>query len=197
MNYDILVNKQNPLPSTYIPDNLVDVETRFNNFVDKGYKPKLVDITAIQFNNLREEASDNGYEIELSSGYRSYNYQNEILNHNIEKIGEKEAYSLVAQPGMSEHQTGLAIDFLYYRPEGIANLEKEKETEKWVHNNAHKYGFIVRYPMPKSGNLDDLHEITGYKYEPWHLRYVGVKIATEIFSKGITFEEYKEEYITI
>src|SRR5690606_25707577 len=116
--------------------------------------------------------------------YRSYSYQSNLYNRYVRSHGKTEADRFSARPGHSEHQTGLAFDF------GGKNqahwLEKSFEGTKegkWLLANAHKYGFILRYPKGKE-------KITGYIYEPWHYRYVGSKKASEIKNSKLTMEEY-------
>ena len=108
----------------------------------------------------------------------------------LDEIKEKgdEAYKLVALPGTSEHQTGLAVDFAYYE-NGIYNDDVKEDDEEaiWLKNNCWKYGFILRYPKGKE-------HITGYKFEPWHFRFVGPKLAKKIYEENITLEEYYQNF---
>ena len=130
-------------------------------------------------------ASKSGYKIIAVSTYRSYFYQKELFNKYIKEMGLKKTLSASAKPGHSEHQLGLSVDV-----EG-SNLDYNKFEDskefKWMLNNSYKYGFILRYPKEKE-------YITGFKYEPWHYRYVGIKIAKEIHDKNITLEEYKKNH---
>ena len=129
---------------------------------------------------MRDDASDNGLNIWIQSGYRSYGFQKELYDNYVKEDGKEAADTYSARPGHSEHQTGLAFDLntitddFQYTNEGI-----------WVNENCYKYGFILRYPKGKE-------EITGYKYESWHLRYVGVELATKLYNNGdwITLEEH-------
>lgn len=126
---------------------------------------------------LQAAASSSGYNIPFLSGYRSYSYQQTLYNNYYKKDGAlADVYS--ARPGHSEHQTGLGFDV-----GKIDNNYGETAAGKWLVNNCAKYGFILRYPKDKE-------YITGYQYEPWHIRYVGVEHATIIMQKGITLEEY-------
>ncbi len=104
-----------------------------------------------------------------------------------QRVGKEVANKTVAYPGQSEHQTGLAMDVSSHKM-GFKLHQSFGETIEgiWLANNAPKFGFIIRYPKGKE-------HITGYKYEPWHLRYVGVQVAEEIAQKGITLEEYLSE----
>ncbi|MGL5084891.1 MAG: M15 family metallopeptidase, partial [Clostridium sp.] len=93
--------------------------------------------------------------------------------------GQDYTNNYIAIPGRSEHQTGLSMDI----GDASGNLIEKEKHVGWIRDNSYKYGFIVRYPKGKE-------IITGYSYEPWHIRYVGVEVAKEIFNKNITFEEY-------
>jgi len=127
---------------------------------------------------LQAGAKAEGVTLSLVSGYRSYETQQRIYNNYVTSRGVKYADTISARPGHSEHQTGLAFDI------GNLNTTFGNTTGGiWLKENCHKYGFIIRY-------LKGKEDITGYSYEPWHIRYVGVEIATEIMSKNITLEEY-------
>lgn len=183
MDYNILVNKDNPLPRAHIPNNLVDTESKYkdNIFIDKEVNEAFI--------KLKNEALKYNYYIDIESGYRSYDYQEKIYNKLLEEKGFTYAITRIAQPGKSEHQTGLAIDFCIYK-EGKCYIEhdiKELEETKWIHQNAHKYGFIIRYPEGKE-------DITKYNYEPWHLRYIG-NLAEYIYNNNLTLEEYYDNKI--
>lgn len=127
---------------------------------------------------LQSAAKLDGYSMPLVSGYRSYNTQKSIYNSYVQRWGKEYTDTVSAQPGHSEHQTGLAFDV----GELNSNYGNTKEGI-WLKENCHKYGFIIRY-------LKGKEDITGYSYEPWHIRYVGVEIATKIMSQNITLEEY-------
>jgi D-alanyl-D-alanine carboxypeptidase len=114
----------------------------------------------------------------LVSGFRSYSRQKTIYNNYVAIDGVTKADTYSARPGHSEHQTGLAFDV-----GAIDDNYGNTAAGKWLANNAHKYGFIIRYPKGKT-------HITGYKYEPWHIRYIGTNHATTIYNKQITLEEY-------
>ncbi|MCJ7690285.1 MAG: M15 family metallopeptidase, partial [Clostridiaceae bacterium] len=117
------------------------------------------------------------------SGYRDYSYQEKLYNDKVNRSGKEEADKYVAQAGESEHQTGLAMDVLAEEYTTLDEGFKNTKAYKWIIENCYKYGFILRYPEGKE-------QITGYAYEPWHIRYVGDKVAMEIARKGITLEEY-------
>ena len=121
-----------------------------------------------------------GLNLWIASGYRSYATQKRLYNNYVSSDGKEAADTYSARPGYSEHQTGLAFD-LNSVEESFANTDEGK----WVKDNCYRYGLIIRYPKGKES-------ITGYIYEPWHLRYVGVKLATKLYNDGdwITLEEY-------
>lgn len=130
------------------------------------------------FMNLVSGAAADNINIYCSSGFRSYESQQYIYNNYVAMDGQAKADTYSARPGHSEHQTGLAID---------CNIIDDSFTGTpeaiWLENNCHKYGFIIRYPRNKS-------HITGYKYEPWHIRYLGVEKATAVYNSGLCLEEY-------
>ncbi|MBO5095544.1 MAG: M15 family metallopeptidase [Bacilli bacterium] len=192
MDYAILVNKNNILNETFIPEDLVDCTENDIPRYDSSHKVYLVHEALEAFLKMQNEAFKNGYHIIITSGYRSYEYQQFILNKIIEIKGD-EAYKTVAIPGTSEHQTGLAIDIGIkrngvYIPDAMINHECLQPEIKWAQENAYKFGYILRYPKGKE-------DITGYNYEQWHFRYVGHSIATEMYENNIsTLEEYHKKY---
>lgn len=181
MNYEMLVNKTNKLDESYIPTNLVDSLSKYKDNI-------LLEETALNaFRELQKKALEFNYNIDIMSGYRTYNYQENIYNNLVKEKGFNYALRSIAKPGTSEHQIGLAIDFCIYKDD-LCYIEHELEDlpeTKWIHENAHKYGFILRYPKDKE-------EITGYMYEPWHLRYVG-NLAIYLYNNDITLEEYNSK----
>ena len=187
LDIEILINKENLLPSDYIPYNLIVLDNNENNFhqyIDPNLKPMLRADILPDLSDMLKEAKENGFSIIVDSGYRSYSYQQKILNKKIEEIGENKAYLIVAIPGSSEHQSGLCFDIAYLY-DGIYNddINEDDKEVKWLINNSYKYGFILRYPKGKE-------EITGYSFEPWHYRYVGKKLAKILHNKSQTLEEY-------
>ncbi len=154
----LIANKSYALPSDYAP----------------GLDPE----TESQFNKLSDDAAKVGLNIYLSSGYRSYSYQSQIYSNYSSIYGADTADTFSARPGHSEHQTGLAIDVNTIDDSFAGTPEAE-----WLAENAHRYGFIIRYPKDKVA-------ITGYKYEPWHLRYLGTDTATKVYNSGLCLEEY-------
>ena len=180
MNYEMLVNKTNTLDEFYIPNNLVDSLSKYKNNI-------LVEENALNaFRKMQKDALDYNYVIDIMSGYRTYNYQKNLYNNLVKNMGFNYALRAIAKPGCSEHQTGLAIDYCIYKNDKcyIEHEIIDMVETKWIHDNAHKYGFILRYPKGKE-------EITGYNYEPWHLRYVG-DLAIYLYNNDLTLEEYKD-----
>ncbi len=130
------------------------------------------------FNEMKSAAAKEGLNIWNSSGFRSYELQESLYKRYSDRDGKEAADRYSARPGHSEHQSGLAIDL-----NEITNAFKDTKEGKWVAANCHKYGFILRYPQGKEAQ-------TGYMYEPWHIRYVGVDTATAIYNSGLCLEEY-------
>lgn len=177
-NYLVLVNKNHKLKNLFIPSDLEEINLKFAN-KDK----KLRKEARIAFEHLSNDAYKDGYKIIAVSAFRDYEYQKNLYNNYVIDKGIKYADACSARAGHSEHQTGLAVDVMGSNNDyNLFNVSPEFE---WMVNNAHKYGFILRYPEGKEN-------ITGFKYEPWHYRYVGVKTASIIYKKKITLEEYLE-----
>jgi D-alanyl-D-alanine carboxypeptidase len=164
VNGILVVNKKHPLPSNFAPGESKVARSEFER-MKKNAKVQRVFLTSI-------------------STYRSFDYQKNLYTNYVKKFGQKEADRFSAKPGYSEHQTGLAFDI------GGSNrslwLDDKFGSEKegqWLAKNAYKYGYILRYPNGKES-------ITGYEYEPWHFRYVGLEKAKKVFASGKTLEEY-------
>ena len=142
------------------------------------FNPGLDDTCYEQFCKLSEGAAADGLDIYLSSGFRSYDYQSEIYYGYVDTYGQASADTFSARPGYSEHQSGLAIDVNIIDDSFIGTPEAQ-----WIEEHCYEYGFILRYPQGKQ-------DITGYKYEPWHIRYVGTDLSYPIYESGLTVEEY-------
>lgn len=179
----VLVNKKRNLSSSYVPQNMVIPEVPFLTKADDP-KKYLRKEAAQALEELFEEAKKEKIDLFAASGYRSYERQKAIFEAKAKAIGEKAANRTSAYPGQSEHQTGLAMDVTSSQV-NFQLVEKfgELKEGKWLQANAHKFGFIIRYPKGKEN-------ITGYSYEPWHIRFVGKETAQDIFAKDITLEEY-------
>ena len=175
---NVLVNKFNRLSEVYIPNDLEKLDIRYaNDFKYMRHNAK------VAFEKMSEDAKKLGYSVVAVSAFRSYKYQEKLYHHYVEKKGVLYADRASARPGHSEHQTGLAVDIM--GSNGDYNLFLESPEFGWVSKNAHKYGFVLRYPKGKE-------YITGFKYEPWHYRYVGKEAAKYIYENQITLEEYKK-----
>ncbi|WP_423407110.1 D-alanyl-D-alanine carboxypeptidase family protein [Heyndrickxia sp. MSNUG] len=179
-----LVNKVFGLPANYIPGDLVRPNVLFSFGDAKLEKSLMRQEAAVALEKMFAGAKNDGIELAAVSGYRSYGRQDAIFNAEIKRVGKEKALEAVAIPGSSEHQTGLTMD-ISSRTNDFNLDEKFAKTKEgvWLVHNAHEYGFILRYPKGKEG-------ITGYMYEPWHFRYVGIKAAAEIYKNNWTLEEY-------
>ena len=166
-----IVNKQRMLPSSYVPKNLVTIDGK-----------QLRSDAANAMNQLFAAARDDGINFKIISGYRSYQYQESVYDNYVKRDGQAKADTYSARPGHSEHQTGLAVDI----GTGVCDLSicfGDTAGGKWLLDNAYKYGFIVRYPKDKEN-------LTGYQYEPWHIRYLGIDLATQVHQSGKTLEQF-------
>ena len=172
-----LVNKYNYLDKDYVPNNLVSVTGIYAR--DKA---ELIDVAYDNFVKMADDARKNSLTIKVTTGYRSYNFQSILYNNYVKADGVKNADTYSARPGYSEHQLGYSADLTNAKNVSFDEFETTEEY-KWLKDNAHKYGFILRYPKDKE-------YITGYMFESWHYRYVGIDIATYIYENNITYEEY-------
>ena len=188
MAFTILVNKENLLSKDYVPEDLVEIHEPMGSKLDKTYINRLNRVAYNAFKDMQKDALKGGYEIFIDSSYRSYDYQKKVFDDVVAKKGKEHAQRFVAPAGGSEHQTGLAFDVIFRRNGKMIEEQKEDDAEiRWLFANAHKYGFILRFPKGKE-------YITGFNFEPWHFRYVGQKVAEEIFVAGITLEEYCQSH---
>ena len=167
----VLVNKYYKLDNTFVPEELEKVSYGSGQLKKEA---------RIAFDEMCAAAKKEKIYIYGGSGYRSYSHQLNLYNNYVAQDGKAEADTYSARAGHSEHQTGLAMDVLNGRWGFIEDTDKEYT---WLINNSYKYGFILRYPEGKE-------KITGYMYEPWHYRYVGIDLATEITKENLTYEEY-------
>jgi D-alanyl-D-alanine carboxypeptidase len=179
-----IVNKPRPLtPINFAPTDLIVPNIPLR--VPGNETMQVRKVTANALETMFTAAKTDGMSLMLASGYRSYAYQVTLYNGYVQSQGQTSADQASARPGHSEHQTGLAAD--------IEPASKQCELDacfgqlpegKWLVANAYKYGFIIRYPSDKVA-------VTGYEYEPWHVRYIGVGLATELHNKGAeTLEEF-------
>lgn len=160
----LIVNKEIALPKDYAPGE----DSEAKSAIDQ----------------LMQEGNASGLNFALRSGFRSYETQIGLYNGYVERDGQNKADTYSARPGHSEHQSGLAFDLgnTAATEDFKASFEHTPEGE-WLKEHAHEYGFIIRYPKGKTN-------ITGYQYEPWHLRYLGQDNAKKVMASGLTLEEY-------
>jgi len=181
----VVANKQRPLnPKTYAPTDLVvpNIPLAATTSMEKQVRQA----TATALEKMLADAKQAGAVMNLQSGYRSYSFQVSLYNRYVKEQGQSVADTQSARPGYSEHQTGFAAD-LGSVPHPECDVEEcfgTTEEGKWLAANAYKYGFIIRYPQ-------NMQSVTGYIYEPWHVRYVGVDLATEMHNQGVqTLEQF-------
>lgn len=165
INGILLANKKYPLPSTFAPGVGEEAQNALNTMLAAAKKQ--------------------GFDLVAFSGYRSFEYQTTLYNNYVNRDGVDAADRYSARPGYSEHQTGLAFDIGEKGKEDLWLTEEfgESPAGQWLVTHANEYGFILRFPKDKE-------HITGYMYESWHFRYVGVEVANEIKKREITLEEY-------
>lgn len=179
----VLVNKQYSLPEEYEPNDLVYPNVDFI-FEEKIEKRMMRSEAAHALEKMFADAETQNLHLAGVSAYRSYQTQQSLFDNYVSRDGLENAKTYSALPGTSEHETGLAIDVT--TADGACAAQDcfgDTNEAKWLAEHGHEYGFIIRYPEGKEN-------ITGYKYEPWHIRYVGVDAATEIYKNNITLEEY-------
>ena len=176
----VLVNKNNMLYQQFIPNNLEKINELYS--IDTKY---LRSDAKEWFEKLCKDAKNENLNIKAESTYRSFEYQKKLYDNYVLEYGSEYANACSAKPGHSEHQTGLAVDVR--GSDGDYNNFSNTKEFSWMIKNAPNYGFILRYPSDKQN-------ITGFKYEPWHYRYVG-KCALEITKNNLTLEEYLENNI--
>lgn len=170
----VLVNKTYQLPEQYKPAHLVAMPDKYST----GELKELQQPAMEAFVQMCDAARKDGHWLHNRSAYRTHAIQQMLYNRNVAKYGAQKAALYSARPRHSEHQTGLAVDI------NKVALDFEKTPAfAWLQENAHKFGFIMRYPRGKEA-------ITGYEYEPWHYRYVGKEAATFIHKHHLVFEEY-------
>ncbi|MDO8336449.1 MAG: M15 family metallopeptidase [Candidatus Saccharibacteria bacterium] len=168
----VVVNKKHRLPPDYVPT--------LKSVSGGQMRPEAADALA----QLLTGADAAGLSIKIVSSYRSYSTQTSVYNNYVKQHGQAEADTFSARPGHSEHQTGLAVDL--GNTNGSCQLETcfgDSAAGQWLAAHAQDYGFIIRYEKGKDA-------ITGYQYEPWHLRFVGVSVAKAVVALGKTLDEY-------
>lgn len=186
----VVVNKERGLPDNYEPTDLTEPNVDFS-FSGKSEKRMMRKEAAQALEKLFKQASADGIKLYGVSGYRSRATQVSVYNNNVKTQGQAEADKVSARPGFSEHQTGLAIDVSSQSAKfGLEEVFGATKEGKWLAEHAHEAGFIIRYPKGKES-------ITGYSYEPWHIRYVGMDIAKAIYENRWTLEEYFQNAVPV
>lgn len=182
-DYLMLVNKYYHLNSSYEPDDLVNINNKY--YYGEGHKIRKIAYDA--FIDMWNQANQAGIYLIINSSYRTFQEQQKVYDGYKDSQGTTYADSIAARPGYSEHQTGLSLDIFSKENTTTSNF-KDSPAYNWLTENAHKYGFIQRYQK-------DTEDITGFKEEAWHWRYVGVDAATYIYEHNITFDEYYAYFI--
>ncbi|MBC1424653.1 M15 family metallopeptidase [Listeria seeligeri] len=183
-NILVLANKDYSLQSSYTPPDLVRPNVTFSFGDEQVEKAQMRKEAGTALEEMFQAANEGGYKLFAVSGYRSYKRQQEVFQAEVNSKGDTKAREAVAYPGTSEHQTGLAMDISsesqsYELTEAFGTTPEGK----WLEENAHNYGFILRY-------MKGREDITKYQYESWHYRYVGKDAATIIYENNWTLEEF-------
>lgn len=172
---DVIVNKYYKLDKDYEPEDLTVINSKFASGTQKLRKE-----AADKFEEMASDMLKENLKIYAGSTYRSYSYQEGLYNRYVKKDGFKEAETYSARAGYSEHQLGLAVDIVNGKWNYLSEGDKEYT---WLVNNSYKYGFILRYPH-------ESEYITGYVFEDWHFRYLGIDLATKVYESKLTYDEY-------
>ena len=178
--YEIIINKANPITEAELK-NYEQVEVLDNAITGV----KIEKETYKNYLKLKDNLLQRGYFINIRSGFRSFSESEEIYNSYKNTYGEDYAEKYVAKPGVSEHNTGMAFDFIITQDKTSLKTNYQSDEYRYLENIAYLYGFIIRYPKGKES-------VTGYEYEPWHLRYVGEELAKYLTKNNLTLEEYYE-----
>lgn len=179
----LVVNKDRPISLEYVPIELREVDVARREDKSK-LELSMRDDAATALETLFAAAEVDGLHLLLGSGYRSADLQNTYYTSYVAAYGQEDADKFSARPGTSEHQTGLVADVSPKSRNCYLEICFADTPEgKWVKDNAHNYGFVVRYPEGKEA-------ITGYQFEPWHLRFVGEDLAQDLYDASQTLEEF-------
>ncbi len=177
----VLANKANYFPEDFVPIGLVAPKSRYAGGGDRN---KLRDIAADALDDMVKAAAESSCDIQSVSAYRSIAYQKDLFNYYAQRDGVEKANKYSSKPGYSEHHTGLCVDLS--SPSmgfGLDQSYGDTPEGKWLEENAAEYGFVIRYPKDKEN-------ITGYTYEPWHLRYLGIPLARYLKQNNLCYEEF-------
>lgn len=178
----ILVNKFNYLKNDFEPNEITDIDINYSYANNRTSKE-----TNDAYIEMAKAAKKDNIILLVNSSYRTYERQEQIYKEFYYSKGISYADAYAARAGYSEHQTGLAIDIFTSGRSTTSDFE-ESDAFKWLSVNAHKYGFILRYPKDKE-------YLTGYNYESWHYRYLGIDTATKVYNSGLTYDEYYAYYL--
>lgn len=172
---DVLVNKYHKLDENYEPSDLTIIDSKYASGTQKLRKE-----AQIKFEEMASDMAKENLKIYAGSTYRSYTYQKGLYDRYVKKDGFAAAETYSARSGYSEHQLGLAVDIVNDKWDYLSENDKEYD---YLVKNSYKYGFILRYPRCSE-------YITGYMFEDWHFRYLGIELATKVFNSGLTYDEY-------
>lgn len=172
---DVLVNKYHKLDENYEPSDLTIIDSKYASGTQKLRKE-----AQIKFDEMASDMAKENLKIYAGSTYRSYTYQKGLYDRYVKKDGFAAAETYSARSGYSEHQLGLAVDIVNGKWDYLSENDKEYD---YLVKNSYKYGFILRYPRGSE-------YVTGYMFEDWHFRYLGVELATKVFNSGLTYDEY-------
>mgnify|MGYP003255875551 FL=1 len=172
---DVLVNKYHKLDENYEPSDLTIIDSKYASGTQKLRKE-----AQIKFEEMANDIAKENLKIYAGSTYRSYTYQKGLYDRYVKKDGFAAAETYSARSGYSEHQLGLAVDIVNDKWDYLSENDKEYD---YLVKNSYKYGFILRYPRGSE-------YITGYMFEDWHFRYLGIELATKVFNSGLTYDEY-------
>lgn len=179
-NLLVIVNKEYAVSPDYYPTDMVDIDGSLSTNQNLKVKKEAYDA----YLKMLHDAQAEGLNFCICSAYRSYSLQESLYNNSLAANGQEYTEKMFAYPGKSEHHTGYAIDVTSASMNwGLAQNFTDYPDGAWITEHCSEYGFIIRYPKGKE-------DVTGYVYEPWHIRYVGVDVAKYITQQGITFEEY-------
>lgn len=172
---DVLVNKYHKLDENYEPSDLTIIDSKYASGTQKLRKE-----AKIKFEEMASDMAKENLKIYAGSTYRSYTYQKGLYDRYVKKDGFAAAETYSARSGYSEHQLGLAVDIVNGKWDYLSENDKEYD---YLVKNSYKYGFILRYPRGSE-------YVTGYMFEDWHFRYLGIELATKVFNSGLTYDEY-------
>lgn len=172
---DVLVNKYHKLDENYEPSDLTIIDSKYASGTQKLRKE-----AKIKFEEMASDMAKENLKIYAGSTYRSYTYQKGLYDRYVKKDGFAATETYSARSGYSEHQLGLAVDIVNGKWDYLSENDKEYD---YLVKNSYKYGFILRYPRGSE-------YVTGYMFEDWHFRYLGIELATKVFNSGLTYDEY-------